>query len=38
MVTSHPKAIEGSATVPWEPLGQIDPAGLPEPSATYPGP
>lgn len=34
----HPETIEGESTVPWEPLGQIDPSKLPEPSEKYPGP
>ncbi len=37
-VCVHPAAVEGPRTVPWEPLGQIDPYRLPGPSATYPGP
>lgn len=34
----HPKAVEGACSVPWEPLGQVSPDKLPEPSETYPGP
>ena len=34
----HPETIEGPRIAPWEPLGQIEPAELPEPSEKYPGP
>jgi len=34
----HPDAIGGPDCIPWEPLGQVDPDKLPEPSERYPGP
>lgn len=34
----HPDAIEGPRIQDWEPLGQVDPKDLPEPSERYPGP
>jgi hypothetical protein len=37
-MSQHPEPIEGESCVPWEPLGQIDPDALPEPSDKYPGP
>jgi len=37
-VNEHPKPIEGSVKVSWEPLGQIEPSDLPAPSEIYPAP